>query len=65
MPNSDESHGGSPDASWTRNLLAALIVVVLVLLTVFVALYLARRSLYNPCGFSCPGTSSVSRAPGP
>ena len=34
MPNSDESHGGSPDASWTRNLLAALIVVVLVLLTV-------------------------------
>ena len=43
MPRSDDSHDSSPDA-WDRDVLAALAVVVLLLLTVLVALYLVREA---------------------
>ena len=67
MPRSDDSHDSSPDA-WDRDVLAALAVVVLLLLTVLFALYLVREAGFfsgPSCGFGCPGTSSISRAPGP
>ena len=58
MPNSDDSRGSSPDASWDRDILAALAVVVFLLLTVLFALYLVREAGFfsgPSCGFGCPG----------
>ena len=62
MDNSDLRGSNTPKSP---SLLAPFAVVVLLALTLILVFLVLDRPLSSPCGFMCPGTSSVSNAPSP